>query len=94
MRLRPLNDVLIIEHDPVMKHEGLIICPEKNSHEKMSPFATIISFGPRCKHQFKVGQKVIVPDVNSINHETPLKFQLDGKEYRFIREHKINAVLE
>jgi len=94
IKLRPLNDIIIIELDPIMKHEGLIICPEKNSEEKISYFATIVSWGSKCKYQYKVGQRVVIPTVNSMDHETCMNFELDGKPYRFIRECKLHAVLE
>lgn len=94
MRIRPLNDVVIVEPDPILKHEGMIVLSELNSVEKISPFATVVSYGPRCKHKYKVGQKVILPDVNSMNHETPVYFELDSKKYRMVRESRINAVIE
>lgn len=90
MNIRPLNDVLIVEPDPVLKHEGLIIMPEKNSEEKISPFATIVSYGPKCQYQFRIGQRIIIDKFR----DKPSNFELNGKQYRFINEAYIHAVIE
>lgn len=96
MKLRPLNDVLVIKHDPIVKHDGAIVLCDRNSEEKMSPYATLISWGPHCKYKeyYKVGARIKVPSVNALDHEDPQKVKIDGEEYRLIREHKVHAIIE
>ena len=94
MRLRPINDTVIVEPDPILKHEGLIVLSDKNSVEKISPYATVVSWGNKCTNHFKVGQKILLPTVNSPEYETPLNFIIDNKKYRMIRERLINAIIE
>ena len=94
MRLRPINDTLIVEPDPVLKHDGLIVLPDKNTEEKISPFATIVSWGNKCRNRYFVGQRVIMPTVNSDSYERPFNFEFQGKKYRFIVESRLHAVIE
>jgi len=94
MRLRPLNNVLIVEPDPIEKYQGMIVLPDKNSEEKISPFATVVSWGNKCVYKYKIGQKVVMPTVNAFKGESPSYFFLDGKKYRFIVEHMLNGVIE
>jgi len=94
MRLRPLNDTVIVEPDPIQRYEGLITLCDKNSIEKISPFATVVSFGSKCRNSLKVGQRIMLPTVNSPEYMQPFNFIFEGKKYRFIREQEINAVLE
>ena len=100
MRLRPLNDVVIIEPDDnhfvsdnleVVKiaQAGTIILPEDNSLEKKANTGYVVSWGYSCEYNFKVGQKVWFPQWT-----TPCYFQDGDKRYRFFREHELNAVDE
>jgi co-chaperonin GroES (HSP10) len=90
MRLRPLNRVLIIEPDPIERHQGLLVLPDRNSEEKISSKATIISVGPDCDKQFKPGQRIAIKRF----FDTPSTFKMDGKKYRFIEDHYILGFLE
>ena len=94
MRLRPINDTLIVEPDAVLKHDGLIVLPEKNTEEKISPFATIVSWGDKCRYKYYVGQRIIMPTVNALDYERPFNFEFQGKQYRFIVESRLHAVIE
>ena len=90
MRLRPLNDTIIIEPDPVERYEGLIVLPEKNMEEKISHLATVVSAGPQCRYKFKSGQRILIDRF----FDKPCNFEMDKIKYRFIKEHYIHAVLE
>ncbi|MBU2052570.1 hypothetical protein KKH13_05175 [Patescibacteria group bacterium] len=90
MRLRPLNDTLIVEPEGIERHEGLLILPDKNSEEKISAFAIVVSAGPKCNYKFKNGQRVLIDRFI----DKPYNFILDGKKYRFIKEHYVHGVLE
>lgn len=94
MLLRPLFDTLIVEPDPILKYEGLILLPDKNSEEKISPFATVVSWGGSCKHKYKVGQKIILPTVNAANYSAPTYYILNEIKYRMVKEHEINGIIE
>ena len=96
MNLRPLNDILVVVHDPIEKHKGAIILCDKNTEEKMSPYVTLVSWGPHCKYKdhYKVGSRLKVPSVNAPDHEIPIKYKVGDIEYRLIRESKIYAILE
>lgn len=84
-----LNDNLIIDPDPIEKHEGLIALPDKNSVEKISPYATIISAGPRCKYPWKKGQRILFNQFS----DKPQYLEQDGVKYRLIREHYIRGIV-
>ena len=90
MKLRPLNNVLIIEPDPIERHQGLIDLPEKNSLEKISSFATVISCGPRCNYKFKPGQRIFFDRFR----DTPLTLKFNGKLIRVIYEDYALGVFE
>lgn len=90
MRLRPLNDTIIVEPDPIERYEGLIKIPDKNSLEKISPFATVVSYGPKCSYKFRVGQRIVIDRF----FDKPFNFVMDGKKYRFINESYVHCVFE
>jgi len=90
MPLRPLNDVLIVEPDPILKYQGAIIMPEKNSEEKISNFATVVSYGPKCYYKYHVGQRIIIDRFR----DRPQYVISEGKKYRLINESYIHAVIE
>ena len=90
MPWRPMNDTIFIEPDPIEKYQGLIIAPEKNSIEKISSYGTIISWGSKCNHKFKVGQRVMIDRFK----DKPQYLECEGKKYRIIKEHYLHAVLE
>jgi len=90
MKLRPLNDTVIIEPEGIEKYEGLIKLPDSNSIEKISPFASVVSYGPKCKHNFKIGQKIIISQFR----DKPFNLIVNGTKQRIIKEHYISGVLE
>ncbi len=90
MRLRPLNDTIIVEPEPIVKYEGNLIMPDKNSIEKISPFAVVVSCGGDCHYPFKAGQRVILDRFI----DKPMNFEFEGKKYRFIKEYYIHGVVE
>ena len=90
MRLRPINDTVIVESEPIEKHQGLLVMPERNQVEKRGPLATVVSWGNRCVNDFKVGQRIIINQFK----DYPMYVELNGKQYRLIREHYINCVIE
>ena len=89
MKLTPLNDVLIIDPDPIYKHSETILSPQKSS-EKISHYATIISFGNKCEENWKVGDRIMIDRFR----DTPSYVQLNGNKYRMIKEHYIHAKVE
>lgn len=94
MPWRPLNDVLIVDPDPIVKYDGSIVLCEKNSEEKISPYGTIVSWGDKCKYKYKVGQRIMMHTVNSIEYRKPQYLECEGKKYRIINESDLHAVLE
>lgn len=102
MRLRPINDTVIIDPDKELiavdkeqsvldvAKRGLILLPEKNMLMKMSNRATVISYGPKCPYKFKTGQRIIYDQFR----DTPV-WHIDGENrYRIIQYHYIVAVEE
>jgi hypothetical protein len=103
VNLRVLNDYLIIKPDlyepsdesPEINRiikEGTLIVPEQNSIMKRSPFATVVSAGPRCEYSFKSGQRVLID--RWFDEKDTSYFTWRGDRYRFIAEHYILAVEE
>lgn len=98
MRLRPLNDTVIIEPETELMavdtdqtvldaiKSNIIILPEKNMVMKISNKAKVVSYGPKCPYKFKEDQ-VIYYDQFA---DTPAWY---GK-YRLIKYHYIYAVTE
>lgn len=103
MRLRPLNDAIILETPesliPVdsnsnvvrIASEGTIALPEYNTLMKVSNEGNVISCGPKCHYPFKVGQKVFIEDVNKSSPDFRV---VKGVRYRVVREHEILCVCE
>lgn len=90
MPWRPLNDVIFIEPDPIVKYAGKIAMPEKNSEEKISPYGTIVTWGSKCHYKYHVGQRVVIDRFK----DRPQYLECEGKKYRIIKEHYLHAVLE
>lgn len=90
MPWRPLNDVIFIDPDPIVKYEGSIVLPEKNSEEKISPYGTIVTWGNKCHYKYEVGQRVMIDRFK----DKPQYLECEGKKYRIIKEHYLHAVLE
>jgi len=90
MRLRPLNDVVIVKPEPIERHEGLIKLPDKNTVEKISPWATVISCGPLCNYKFKHGQRIRYE-----RHRDTGRYEyIDGVKHRIIYEDYVQLVEE
>lgn len=90
MPWKPLNDVIIIDPDPIEKYQGKIIMPEKNSEEKISPYGNIVSWGNDCKYKYKKGQRVMIDRF----FDRPQYLVSEGKKYRLIKEHYLHAIVE
>lgn len=101
MRLRPINDTVIIEPDtdlvPVDNDQvvlnalksNIVLLPEKNMIMKISNEAKVISYGRDCHYKFKPDQRIIYDQFKS----SPW-YEDDNKRYRFIKYHNIIAVYE
>lgn len=87
---KPLNDVVIIEPDPIEKYVGLIQLPEKNSEEKISPWATVVRVGPECKEPIRPGTRILFDRF----FDKPQYIYEGDKRYRLIKEHYIHAIVE
>ena len=101
MSLRPLHDTLVVEHEDSelvdvneSSHDaiksGLLVIPEYNSLEKISQFAKVVSYGPKCKHKFQIGQRIMIERFR----DTPYWVYVEGKKYRLIRESYVLATIE
>ena len=90
MKLRPLNNVLIVKPDEIIKYQGLIVLPQKNTEEKISFLATVISFGDKCTYRFKKGQRVIIDRFR----DKPFNLGVDNEKYRLITEDYVHGVIE
>lgn len=71
MRLRPLNDNIIIEPDEEKKYEGILSIPDtvEAAYKKVAPTGTIVSWGDRCKYKelYKVGKKIYFRQFSGTN---------------------------
>lgn len=101
MDLKPLNDNVIIEPDPLefydenpeivrILNEGTIKLPEsyEAALKKVSPTGTIISWGERCHYDHKKGEKIYFRQFSGTN----LKY--GKKQYKVINEWDIIAKVE
>lgn len=90
MPWRPVNDIILLEMEPIVRYEGLIAIPDKNSEEKISPYGTIVSWGSRCHYKYQVGQRVMIDRF----FDKPQYLETEGKKYRMVKEHYLHAVFE
>lgn len=90
MRIRPLNDTVIIESEGIKKYQGSIALPDKNTEEKVSPYATVVSWGSGCKYKYKTGDRIAYNQF----YDKPFWISVEGKKYRIIKEHYIHFVYE
>ena len=90
MGWRPLHDNLIIEPDPIEKYKGLVILPDKNTEEKISPFAKVVSFGSGCKYNYHICRRILFDRFA----DEPMYIKENGKKLRIIKESYIHAVIE
>jgi len=99
--VRVLNDFVLVEPDPNhfvadnpeierIVSEGLIKLPDNNSLEKRSASGSVVSCGPKCHYDFKVGQKVYYGQWGSYS----FYHFINGKKLRFFSEHEIIAAEE
>jgi co-chaperonin GroES (HSP10) len=101
MPLRALNDTVIVLPDGELLavddnqnvldaiKSGLILLPEKNQLMKLSNTATVVSRGPKCKYDFKEGDRIYYDQF----FDKPMWHEVDGFRYRIILEHYIRAVI-
>ena len=91
MPLRPLNDFVIVEPDPIeiddpevrrIHNSGLLEIPEiaKSRLMKITPRGTIISWGSTCKYKYSVNDKVYFAQFAGS------KLNYNDKEYRILLE--------
>ncbi|BCX15366.1 MAG: 10 kDa chaperonin [Candidatus Parcubacteria bacterium] len=96
MKLKPLNDYLLIEplkEDEITK--GGIVIPE-TAREERTTKGKVIAVGPgklndkgeRIKPTIKEGQMVV------FKKYSPDEIKIDDKEYYFVKEDDILAVIE
>ena len=101
MKLRPLNDAIIIEPDNNqildsnpeivrIAKEGLIQLPDSHSLEKSANTGTIISWGDKCKYKdlYKIGCKVMFKLFGGFT------FYYDGKKLKSLIEDELIAIYE
>lgn len=98
MKLRPLNETLIVEpgereytdsNPEIVRilNEGKIQIPEAyEGWFKKSPMnGTVISWGDNCRYSYKTGEKVIYGRFSGA------PFNCEGKKYLIIKEHELLA---
>lgn len=97
MRLRPLNDTLILKLDKdeylgdsktveTLKR-GLIVAPDMNTMIKRSDKGSIVKVGSGCKNKYRMDDRVIF-------RRPSISVEINGEEYRLILEEQILGVLE
>ena len=92
MRLRPVNDVLVVELDPDeyvgIKNPELIHIPDayKGAYKKRSRSGKVISWGSKCLYSYKEGERVYF----QWSDNRP-KFTGQGKDYRLMNESELLA---
>ena len=85
-----MNDVIVILPDENEKPDTFLHLPEKNSEEKISPYGTIISYGPEVKNEaIKPGVRILYQRFR----DKPSWVWEDDIRYRFITEDYILAVI-
>lgn len=89
MSIKAFGDSVFIEPESIVRHSGLIVLPEDNSIEKISPCARVIDKGEKCKGDFKIGDRVIIQRF----FDKPFYIEKGEKRLRVIREHYIHAVI-
>lgn len=102
MRLRPLNDTVIIDPDTTLVavdndqtvldaiKSNIILLPDKNMVMKISNRGKVVTYGPKCHYKFKQDQEIIYDQFA----DTPMWYEDSGKRYRIIKYHYIQAVCE
>lgn len=80
MKIRPIQNQVLLELDPETAPSETIIAPSEDLHD-FPDTGTVVAKGPRCKH-VSVGQRLL------FNKHAPGQHRLDiaGKAYMFIRE--------
>ena len=92
MRLRPLNDVLVVELDSDefvgISKPDLIHLPEayEGAYKKRSKSGRIVSWGSRCRYSYKEGEKVYFSW-----YDNRPSFTEEGKDYRLVSELELLA---
>ena len=92
MRIRPLNDTIIVKLDEdewwgsqkavgVLKR-GLLVAPDYNTMKKKASTGTILSWGKGCLDRYKVGQRVMF-------RRPSLPVIVEGQEYRMVLEKQL-----
>ena len=92
MRLRPLNDNIIIEPDKMNEYKGTLHIPDtaEFAYKKVAPTGVIVSWGDRCiyKKNYEVGKRIYFRQFSG----TSLKFE--GKDFRVITEWDLIGICE
>ena len=96
MLLRPLNDFVIVEPEPIeiddpevrrIHNSGILEIPEiaKSRLMKVTPRGKIVSWGNKCKYQYKIGDYVYFAQFGGS------KLSFNDKEYRVLLESDLIA---
>jgi co-chaperonin GroES (HSP10) len=93
MKLRPLNDTLIVKLDEdewltsVQKPE-LIHIPSavEGGYKKKARSGQVISWGNKCHYKYREGERVYFPF--SDNREG---FKINNEDYKFVKEYELHG---
>ena len=90
IRLRPVNDTIIIERDENLTHNGLIKLPDLNTLEKVANTGKLVTWGERCRYKnlFKPGMKVMFKQFGGC------KFTHEGRELLSLVEEELLAIYD
>ena len=92
MRLKPLNDTLIVKLDEDqwrhIKKPELIEVPDAviGAYKKRANSGLVVSWGNRCRYDYKVGERVFF---SAVDYRPG--FKTDEDDYRFVAEYEILA---
>ena len=85
--LKVLNDLYLIETDPVEKYDGKMILPDmyKAYYENLPETGVIISHGDTTRYHLPIGMKV------RFGKHSGQRFKFNDKDLQLVREHDILA---
>lgn len=91
MRLRPLNDTLVVKLDEDewnIQRPELVEIPDAviGRYKKKARSGIVISWGSRCHYAYKEGQRVYF---GWCDQRPGVK--IDGVDYRFVKEYEVIA---
>jgi co-chaperonin GroES (HSP10) len=90
MRLKLLHDTILIKQEENISYEGILVMPELNDLEKISPCARVYYIGPKSQLNLKKGDRILFDRF----HGKPWYMDIDGEKFRVINDDYVWAVID